>query len=561
MLEQLYIKNAAVIDEANCELGSGFNVLTGETGAGKSILIDSVNLILGERSSRDIIRHGESSALMQAGFFIKNEDVKKSLGELGIEADDGNIIITRQVNAEGKNVCRINSLITPSSVLKEAGKYLINIHGQHDSQMLLNPVAHIDFLDSFAGGEVCDLKDEYEKLYQKRNELKNKIDTLSNDEGERIRRIEYLKYVVSEIEKANLYDGEEEELESEHKIISNAKDILKEISRSLEILYNGEFNAHDAISSAAKAISSVSSFDKELEDSYSGLEEVLYNIKDISQNLRSFSENLDFDPMRFAEIEDRLSLIFDLKRKYGGSIAEILGFYNNSLIELESLESGEMNSDALKEELCKTESRMKALAQKIHSFRKESADKLEGLIESELADLDMDKTRFAVSLEYGNKFFKNGCDNVEFMVSTNPGEPLKPLIKIASGGELSRIMLAIKSVLCETDSVETMIFDEIDTGVSGRAAQKIAAKLYKISKKKQVICITHLAQIACMADRHYKIEKITDDTSSKASVELLDKNGRIVELCRITDGTNPGELAYKHAEQMLIDAQNVKNNI
>lgn len=559
MLDSLNIKNIAVIDQTNAKLGAGLNVLTGETGAGKSIIIGSINMILGERSSRDLIRHGQQRAILQALFSTSSATVRQIIDELGLDAEEDTILISRELTAEGKNTCRIGSQLTTSGVLREIGKYLINIHGQHDNQMLLSASHHIDFLDSFAGEKALGLKDSYSNLHSYRNQIIDKIESLSMSQDEKDRRIELLTFQSQEIERAALQDGEEEQLNEDYKVVANAEKIISSLSDAYTMLYDGEITVYDGLSLASKAVEDVAEFDSSLAINSQTLKEMMYTLSDVSSQLRSFRDNLDFDPEYLAQVEARLSLIFSLKRKYGGTIADILAYHKNITAELDDMCSSDNSIASLKEQLKKSTSELADLGSQLSGVRTSAAKTLQTLIEAELADLDMDKTQFVVSIESGKDFFANGMDKVGFVISTNPGEPLKPLTKIASGGELSRVMLAIKTVLADSDEVETLIFDEIDTGVSGRAAQRIAQKLQQISRKKQVICITHLAQIACMADNHYCIVKGSEDGVSSTQIVPLSDDERIDELSRIIGGAAITDTTRSHAKEMLAQARSMKS--
>ena len=558
MLDSLNIKNIAVIDQTNASFGSGLNVLTGETGAGKSIVIGSVNMILGERSSRNIVRHGQQRALLQAMFSTDSPKVAQMLGTLGLEADDGSILISRELTADGKSTCRVGSQLTTSGALRELSQYLINIHGQHDNQMLLSAAHHISFLDSFAGDKANAANTAYHTLYLRRSQLINKIDDLTAGAEERAKRIELLQFQSDEISAAALTDGEEETLNEEYKVAANAEHIIARLSEAYAILYDGETTVYDGLSAASKALEDVAEFDSSLAQNSETLNELLYSLADTSSQIRSFRDNLEFDPGYLAELEARLALIFKLKRKYGGSIADILAYYEDITTELNELCGNNESADELQAQLESVTAELTVIGEKLTKIRKKAATMLKTLIESELADLDMDKSSFEVKIISDGEFFSNGMDKVEFMISANPGEPPKPLVKIASGGELSRVMLAIKSVLADSDDVETLIFDEIDTGVSGRAAQKIAQKLFDISRKKQVICITHLAQIACMADHHYSIVKNTDAEQSSTEIVLLDNEQRIDELSRIIGGAEITDTTRNHAREMLTQADKMK---
>lgn len=561
MLSSLHIKNVAVIDETDAVFGGGFNVLTGETGAGKSIVIDSINMILGERATRELVRHGEKKALVQAVFSVSSPKVLDTVCSMGFEAEDGELLLSREISADGRSTCRIGSQLATSSSLRELGRYLLNIHGQHDNQFLLSTAHHIEFLDGFAGEECLECRKAYREQYERYTSLKATIASLETDETEKNRQIDLLRYQIEEIEKAALQPGEEEQLSERHKVASNAEKILESLSEAYSILYDGEVTVYDGLSSVSKLVSGVGDCDSALAKTGEDLSDILYQVSDIASQLRAFRDSLDFDPFYLQQLEQRQQEIFSLKRKYGGSIEEILSYLEQMKRELSHLESAEEDLALLQTQLSEVRDSLTRTAAKLSSLRHTAASRLCSLVEAELSDLDMQKTQFSVQMESEEEFHANGCDRVEFLISTNPGEPLKALSKIASGGELSRIMLALKSVLAESDAVETLIFDEIDTGVSGRAAQKIALKLCQIARHKQVICITHLAQIASMADHHYLIEKDTTHSSSSTHIRLLEDDMRCDELSRMIGGLSITETAKRHATEMLALARETKEKI
>lgn len=558
MLKSLSIKNIAVIDFIQVGFDVGLNVLSGETGAGKSIIIDSINAILGERTSHDLIRHGESKAQVKALFEVEDGQLTNELFDLGYEVENGELLVSRDIS-DGKNSCRVNGIISTNSILKQIGQNLINIHGQQDSQALLSPSSHIDFLDNFVGSELLEIRDSYTKCYTKLNQIQKEIDELTTDEMHKQQRIDILQFQIKEISDANLKIGEDDELMGQKKIVANAVQIKEALSKVYFGLYGGEATAYDLASDALKTIESIAGLDNELDVCLKELTDISYRISDISKIIRRKSEQLDFEEGSLEAIESRLDVIYRLKRKYGRSVSEILEFLNNCISELEEIEQSDDRIKKLKVEEKETIDGLNTIGNRLTNIRKKAAIHLESLVINELCDLDMKNTRFSVDIKRCEPGLK-GADKVEFLISTNPGEPLKPLVKIASGGELARIMLAIKSILAESDKTMTLIFDEIDTGVSGQAAQKIAKKLYDISKKKQVICITHLAQIAAMADSHYYIEKLEIDGKSSTRLAKLDYENRKYEIARIIDGRRASEIAIKHAEDMLSSAKEYKNN-
>ena len=556
MLNQLSVRNVAVIDKLDINLHDGVSVLTGETGAGKSIIIDSINMILGDRANKELVRYGTDKAVVQA-VFDAPKSVINILEENDIDVEDGTVIITRQVTKEGKSVARINGMVVTLNILREISDRLINIHGQHDNQALLTPIRHITFLDAYADNE--EYINRYKDILSKKREIEKKISSLEMDEQEKMQRIDLLEYQVNEIKKASLEKGEEDDLREQRDIYTNAEQITKSVNEAYMNLYEGDEiqSAYDGISIAVNEISQISDLNPQLKSIYDTLNEIMYSLEDTAHEIKEFGETVEFDEQTLNEIEERLDLISRLKRKYGNSIEEILEYLKTAESELNDIKLSDERTNELKEEL---ESIMKELKEKgnILTQRRENAAKvLEENIEKSLHELNMEKSKFKVNIENDGTFYDNGMDKVEFLISTNPGEPLKPLVKIASGGELSRVMLAIKSILADSDGVDTMIFDEIDTGVSGKAAMSIAKKLAVIAKNKQVICITHLPQLTAMADNHYLIQKNTDGEMASTTLKELDEEGRELELARIIDGGEVTELALSHAKQML---ENAKNN-
>lgn len=543
MLNNLNIKNIALIEQLNIEIRSGMTVLTGETGAGKSIIIDAVNLLLGARTNKTLVRYGSSKAMVQ-GLFTVSDKIARALEEQGIEPEENSLIVTREITADGKSTARINGVMVTQNVLREIGAMLINIHGQQDNQALLNRSKHIDFLDEYAKTDLS----AYSALFDEMKELKSRIDALSKNESERIQRIDLLKYQTDEIEKAKLQPGEKEELEEQRNIIANAEKIAQAVGEAYTVLYEDN-SAYDAISRAVNALESVSGFDEKLDDVLSRLTDTMYVIEDGAHELRSYADDIDFDENTLNDIEERLDLITKLERKYGGSVEKVLDFYDKAVSELEQTENADETAAELKKQLGEVMKRLEKEAENITKLRKSAAEKLEKEIEISLSELDMPKVRFAVAVEKSDGFLKNGADEVEFLICPNVGEQMKPLAAIASGGELSRVMLAVKSII--GDNVDTLIFDEIDTGVSGSAARKIAKKLSKLAANKQIICVSHQPQLAAKADNHFKICKTDEDGRTVTHISVLSDDERIMEIARIIDGDNITETAVKHAKEML----------
>ena len=556
MLNQLSVRNVAVIDKLDINLHDGVSVLTGETGAGKSIIIDSINMILGDRANKELVRYGTDKAVVQA-VFDAPKSVINILEENDIYVEDETVIITRQVTKEGKSVARINGMVVTLNILREISDRLINIHGQHDNQALLTPIRHITFLDAYADNE--EYINRYKDILSKKREIEKKISSLEMDEQEKMQRIDLLEYQVKEIKKASLEKDEEDDLREQRDIYTNAEQITKSVNEAYMNLYEGDEiqSAYDGISIAVNEISQISDLNPQLKSIYDTLNEIMYSLEDTAHEIKEFGETVEFDEQTLNEIEERLDLISRLKRKYGNSIEEILEYLKKAESELNDIKLSDERTNELKEELKNITKELKEKGNVLTQRRENAAKVLEENIEKSLHELNMEKSKFKVNIENDGTFYDNGMDKVEFLISTNPGEPLKPLVKIASGGELSRVMLAIKSILADSDGVDTMIFDEIDTGVSGKAAMSISKKLAVIAKNKQVICITHLPQLTAMADNHYLIQKNTDGEMASTTLKELDEEGRELELARIIDGGEVTELALSHAKQML---ENAKNN-
>ncbi len=563
MLQQLEIHNIALIDKVSIELGNGLNVLTGETGAGKSIIIDSINAVLGERLSKDLIRTGKEKAVVEAVFQVDNNKISDLFERLGIEPEeDGTLIISREFTQSGKNSCRINGKMATVSMLKELGGRLVDIHGQHDNQSLLKIESHIDLLDSFGGEKIENLKHKYINKLNKYKEIKNKLKSLTGDKNERERKIDLLKFQVDEIKSAGLKIGEDEEISKQRIILSNSEKIIASLSMAYERLFSGNntrSSAYDFINGAISELAGIARLDKEYGEIVGKLEEVSYQIDDIIEKIRKEKDKIEYNPELLEQAEERADIIYRLKRKYGDTIDEILKYLERAELELEEVIKSEEIIADLKEWMDRLSGELYTLSKQLNEERTEAANILEGKIGAELEDLEMKKALFKVDIEFcdaaqaddGYRFTQNGLDKVEFLISPNVGEPLKPLSKIASGGEMSRIMLAIKTILAGVDEVPTLIFDEIDIGISGKAAQKVGEKLSYISKGHQVICVTHLAQIACMADEHYLIEKEAGGGVTRTLVKELEGVHIKNEIARILGGANISDITLKHAEEIL----------
>lgn len=553
MLSNLQIENIAVIKSASIDFENGFNVMTGETGAGKSIVIDSLNAILGERTSRELIRSGADSASVCAEFQNVGDNVKNELEKLGIEKDD-TLIVSRKLTPDGKNVCRINGMPATVSMLKALGVQLVNIHGQLDNQSLLSPETHCSFIDKLAGSgrELNEFKELYSLYIKKENELKS----LNTDVNEKNRRLDILNYQIEEIQKADIRPGEKDELTEKLGFLRNAEKVLDLLHTAYAALNgDGEMpGAADIAADAASKLLSAADYSSDFTETANGVNDAAMNLSAYTEELRDKIYSLDYDPNETERAEERLDVIYRLFQKYGDSEEDILAYLENAEKERDALSFSDERAEQLRAETEKAYNEALAAAKKLSEIRIEAGKKFSADVERELAFLDMPSVKFIVNDSVG-KLYENGIDNIEFLLSANAGEEPKPLSKIASGGELSRIMLAIKCVLSELDDIDTLIFDEIDSGVSGRAALKIAAKMKELSKTHQVICVTHLAQIAAFADEHKLISKEEKDGRTYTCIASLDYNGRKYELARIMGGLTVTQSILNSAEELLSSAE------
>ena len=553
MLSNLQIENIAVIKSASIDFENGFNVMTGETGAGKSIVIDSLNAILGERTSRELIRSGADSASVCAEFQNVGDNVKNELEKLGIEKDD-TLIVSRKLTPDGKNVCRINGMPATVSMLKALGVQLVNIHGQLDNQSLLSPETHCSFIDKLAGSgrELNVFKELYSLYIKKENELKS----LNTDVNEKNRRLDILNYQIEEIQKADIRPGEKDELTEKLGFLRNAEKVLDLLHTAYAALNgDGEMpGAADIAADAASKLLSAADYSSDFTETANGVNDAAMNLSAYTEELRDKIYSLDYDPNETERAEERLDVIYRLSQKYGDSEEDILAYLENAEKERDALSFSDERAEQLRAETEKAYNEALAAAKKLSEIRIEAGKKFSADVERELAFLDMPSVKFIVNDSVG-ELYENGIDNIEFLLSANAGEEPKPLSKIASGGELSRIMLAIKCVLSELDDIDTLIFDEIDSGVSGRAALKIAAKMKELSKTHQVICVTHLAQIAAFADEHKLISKEEKDGRTYTCIASLDYNGRKYELARIMGGLTVTQSILNSAEELLSSAE------
>ena len=547
MLSLLHIENIAVIECADISFDCGFNVLTGETGAGKSIVIDAISAILGQRAYRDMIRTGSTKASVRAVF----TDVPHLpwFEENGVDYDP-ETIIQREIHLDGKNVCRVNGSLVTVSILNKLGIQLINIHGQHDSAALFDEANHLTYLDDFAGNEL--LRAAYLEKYLSVEKIRKEINRISMDESEKLRRMEALKYQIAEIEKAQLEAGEDEELETRRKLLQNAEKIANGLNDAVENLYGGDDSdgAASMLATAERALARVAKFSDQIAQLHEKVADLMYQVHDAAELARDVQYELSYSADELDRIEGRLDVIHKLRRKYGATCADILAYLEKAKQELDEIEFADDHVERLKKKLKKAEKEAWDAAEELRNNRKETAERLSGRILTELAQLDMPKVQFACNFTELD-LTSNGADAVAFYMSANVGEALKPMSKVASGGELARIMLAMKNVLAEQDKVNTLIFDEVDTGVSGRAAQKVAEKLRSVARNKQVLCVTHLPQLAAMGDTHLLIAKGERDGRTYTTVTPLDLEGRKKELARIIGGANITEITLKSAEEML----------
>lgn len=520
MINILHIKNIGIIDELTINLNGGFNVLTGETGAGKTLIIDSLNIISGGRFSKEMIRKGEEYSFVEAQIFN--------------EKSEENIIVSREINLKGRNICKINGRLVTVTELKEFMSKKIDIHGQNDNLNLLDTNNQIEYLDSFADEEIHELKNNYRSLYEKYLYVKNELNSNYGDEKEKQRKLDLLRYQVNEIEEANLKVGEEEKLENENKLINNSERIYNNLYQANELIEN---SAIESISTAVRNMEKIEEYSKEYENISKALKSVYYDLQEINRDLQDSNNDMYFDENKKIEIAERLDLIYTLKRKYGNNIQEILVYKNELEKEIQQIEGLEDYINKLNTQKQELEMEMKKIAEKLNIIRNKNSVKLSNGINKELKDLEMANSEFNVEVKYiENEFNKNGLNSVEFKIRTNIGEDMKSLAKVASGGENSRIMLAIKTVLADVDKTETLVFDEIDTGISGLAADKVGEKLKIISDKHQVLIVTHLANIAAKGDYNYYIHKEVEENKTKTKIDLLNEEQTLREVARIASG-------------------------
>ena len=537
MISNIHIKNIGIIDDLEINLNKGMNVFTGETGAGKSLIIDAINIICGGRFSKEIIRKGENHSYVELCMYSPDD----------INSVDGNIIITREIYSNGRNMCKINGRLVTVAELKNFMSNYIEIHGQNANQQLFDNKTHIKYLDNFIGKEIFDLKVEYKNKYTRYNEIKRELRENYGDEKEKQRKLDLLRYQLNEIQEAKLKTGEEEKLEEKRKIILNSEKIAKNLSEANNAV--GE-NVIDMLSTAIRALEKIEEIDSKYTETIENLRNSYYNLQEISRDINNYMEDIEFDEQEIEKIETRLDTIYNLKRKYGNNIEEILKYGEEVKTEIDKIENVDKYNEQLKKEQKELENEMTKLAEKISGIRKEEAQKLSSKINKELLDLEMTNAIINIKVEYKiNEFFEDGKDSVQILIKTNVGENESELSKIASGGEMSRIMLAIKKVLTEVDRIPVVIFDEIDTGISGKASRTVASKMKSISKEHQVICVSHLAPIAAIADYNYFISKKVENERTTTSVQLLNEQEVICEIARISSG-EINEVTLKYANEL-----------
>lgn len=555
MLEHLHIRNVALIKESEISFGDGLNILTGETGAGKSMIIDSLQFALGGRAGKDFLRHGEKQAAVEALFSVQSQALTEKLAENGIvPEEDGTLLITRTLSEAGKSVCRINGSTVTVGMLKEIAEDMIDIYGQHEHQSLLNPVKHIRLLDRFCGAGFGEAMEEYKNSRQRLKDLEKQLTILIGDESQREQRMDMLLFQKEEIEAAELQEGEEDALLEQKKRLSSMERLIRLTGESVTLLYDGDDRAPsacDQLGDALAKLQEAAEYDAALSPLADALADGYAAVEDCARELKREAEEQEADPEELERIEERLQLFYKLKRKYGGSIEAVLEFYEKAVQELEFLSNSSEKAAELSAKKAAEEKRLSALAETLTARRRATAEQVEEQIETALHDMEMKHARFHIQIEEKADWGADGKDKVEFLISANAGEPLKPLAKIASGGEMSRVMLALKTVLVDADEIGTFIFDEIDTGVSGRTARRVGEKMRFLGGKRQLLCITHLPQIAAMADNHFLIEKESDAGETVTRVTALDEEGAVREVARLMNDVTETTLAA--AREMLAE--------
>ena len=537
MITNLHIKNIGIIEDLNIDFNKGLNVLTGETGAGKTLIIDSLQIISGGRFSKEMIRRGENNSFVELCMYVPNSP----------KAEDGNIIVSREINTNGKNMCKINGRMVTVNELKEFMAEFIEIHGQNDTQGLLNSKKHLNYLDGFSGEKLVKLKNRYQELYLEYIRIQKELKANFGDDKERQRKIDLLQYQIKEIEEADLKENEEEELEEQRNIIANSAKISENLQKANSLIEDGGI---DNISMAIRALEKIEDIDKKYQETSTNLKNLYYELQEVARDINGYKDDTYFDENERNEIEERLDLIRLLKRKYGNTIKEILEYREKIEQELDKIENAEEYNNKLKKQIKEIETEMTEKAQEMHEIRKLAGSKLSLEINNELQELEMKNAKISVNVKYvENEFFTTGKDIVKFYIATNVGEEEKELSKIASGGEMSRIMLAIKKVLAEYDNISILVFDEIDTGISGKAANSVGNKLKSIAGNHQVLCISHLPNIVAQADYNYFISKNVIEDRTKTQIKLLKENEVIEEIARISSG-EINEVTMQYATEL-----------
>jgi DNA repair protein RecN (Recombination protein N) len=555
LLVSLEIKDFGLVDWVSMEFSCGINVLTGETGAGKSIIIDALQMVLGHRTSTDLVRINKEKTRVTAVFEIsKLPEIQAKLAERGISAEeDGTLLMIRELARNGRNTCRLNGQAVTLSLYREAGRCLVDLQSQHEQQSLLSPQRQLLLLDSFGGSQAYNLRNKTGELYKHWRTAKEQLEILAGGARDRARRLDMLRYQVEEIDKAKLAPGEDEELQVERTRLANVEKILSLVDECYTSLYEGKDSfpcGMDFLGQARHAAAELCRLDESVKPLLTAVEDAFYQLEDAGRELAGYREQIQSDPARLQLVEERLFLIRELQRKYGDSIAEVLRYHEQAVAEIKTLTGSEENTAALEREIILLENNWRQTAQELTLVRQEAARQLEKDIGAELASLEMGRVDFCVSFDQLPELSPGGQDTVEFLISPNPGEPLRPLARIASGGELSRVMLAIRTILATTDRIPSLVFDEIDTGIGGKTLHAVAEKLAHIAKYTQVICVTHAAQVACRAGTHFYVFKEADDDHTVIRVELLRDEQRLAELARMLAGKVDG-LAREHARQML----------
>ncbi|MDK6598101.1 DNA repair protein RecN [Aerococcus urinae] len=560
MLQNIVIENFAIIDQVTIDFDEGMTVLTGETGAGKSIIIDALGLLAGGRGSVDFIRYGTKSLKLRGIFYLPDfsQAGRDFLKDQEIPFEDDQLLITRTLDQKGRNTIKVNGVPLTVSLLKELGDYLLEIHGQNEHQSLLDPKNHLDLLDQYAGKRIVQEKEDYEKDYQNYREAKKAIKDFALNEQEVAQRLDLLKFQLNEIELAQLVEGEDEELTEERQKLQSYQNIVASLGQALNALSEGEGNAVDLLSESSQALGQIEDLDSDYKAYYEQAQSAYYSVQELAYSIRDNLDALSYDPRRLDQIEERLATIDQLKHKYGKSIAEILAYYQEAQKDYQDLQDRENHQEELEADFKQAKQAIAKSAKALHQKRLTVAEELEAAIEEQLADLYMKNTRFAVDFKQRKSFAASGADEVTFYIQTNPGEPLRPLHKIASGGELSRIILAIKAILQASRPTSTVVFDEVDTGVSGRVAQAIANKMFEIALSAQVLCISHLSQVAAMADQQLHIAKVSDKDQTQTQVSRLNEEERIGEIGHMTTGEIMTEASRRAAQDQLKQAQDYR---